>query len=809
MGIRLLKKAKSENFIGNYIPFSHHVTDEIVATKNADYAAVFKIEGRSHQGASLNDVFQWAEEVNNAIIGMASDKFSLWGHIVRRKLNEEFCSSFEDSFSKNLDEKYSESLSNCNMMANDIYLTVVYKNQPDKVMAFFAKHEKESYEEKILRKNNAVKEISDSISMIGSVLKEYDGRLLSTYDKNGYLFSEPLEFFSLLVNGEYSPVPILQKRFSDYISQNRISFSNWGEVGEIHLSSGARKKFGIAEIADYPARSEPGHLNRLLESNFEFILTQSFSILSMNSALDYLKRHKRNLVDSNDVAVSQVEQIDDAMDALVSKEFVMGEHHATLTVFGDTVKEVKEHISKARVACSEVAIMVKPVDLATESAFWAQMPANWAYRPRPAPITSLNFVSFFSMHNFAKGKKKNNPWGDAVTTLKTVSGTPYYMNFHDTPVGEISDGKKALGNTMIIGQSGSGKSVLLGFLISQSQRFKPTVVVFDKDRGLNIIVKRMGGCYLPLKMGEKSGFNPLQVAPTPSNIIFLKSLIKKIISSDNQPVSFNDEKEIDNALRAVMSGSIEKAMRRLSTLLQFLPNPTTGDINERPSVHARLLKWCAGGEYGWLFDNEEDSLDLEKYRLYGFDVTEFLDTPEVRTPLMMYLLFRTEDMIDGRNFMYIFDEFWKPLQDPYFQDLAKNKQKTIRKENGIFVFATQEPSDALNSEISNTLVQQCATYIFLANPSAHHSDYVDGFKLTDSQFDVVKNLNKNDRRFMIKQGDSSVVAELNLAGFDDELVALSGTPENAEIMDEIINEVGDDPDVWYPMLLKEINKGRK
>jgi type IV secretion system protein VirB4 len=190
--------------------------------------------------------------------------------------------------------------------------------------------------------------------------------------------------------------------------------------------------------------------------------------------------------------------------------------------------------------------------------------------------------------------------------------------------------------------------------------------------------------------------------------------------------------------------------------------------------------------------------------MYGFDITDFLDHPDVRTPVMMYLLYRTEGMIDGRRFMYVFDEFWKPLQDPYFEDLAKNKQKTIRKQNGIFVFATQEPGDALESNIAKTLIQQCATYIFLANPKADYDDYTQGFKLTDAEFELVRGLGEFSRRFLIKQGENSALAELNLTGFDDELLILSGTPDHAELAAQIIGEVGENPTVWLPIFLQAV-----
>lgn len=155
----------------------------------------------------------------------------------------------------------------------------------------------------------------------------------------------------------------------------------------------------------------------------------------------------------------------------------------------------------------------------------------------------------------------------------------------------------------------------------------------------------------------------------------------------------------------------------------------------------------------------------------------------------------------------LIDEFWKVLEDEYFESLAKDKQKTIRKQNGIFIFATQEPSDALESNIAKTLVQQCATFVFLPNPAADREDYIEGFKLSETEFEQIINLGEDSRRFLIKQGETSAVAELNLTGFDDELLVLLGTPDRARQVTEIIKRTGNDqPDNWLPLLLNEVKE---
>ena len=50
------------------------------------------------------------------------------------------------------------------------------------------------------------------------------------------------------------------------------------------------------------------------------------------------------------------------------------------------------------------------------------------------------------------------------------------------------------------------------------------------------------------------------------------------------------------------------------------------------------------------------------------------------------------------------DEFWKALGDDACRALANDKLKTIRKQNGLGIFATQSPEDALRSDIAAALI---------------------------------------------------------------------------------------------------------
>lgn len=63
----------------------------------------------------------------------------------------------------------------------------------------------------------------------------------------------------------------------------------------------------------------------------------------------------------------------------------------------------------------------------------------------------------------------------------------------------------------------------------------------------------------------------------------------------------------------------------------------------------------------------------------------------------------------------------------------------------------------------------------LPNPKGSRRDYVEGFSLTDAEYQLIREeLSPESRKFLVKQGHDSVVVELDLTGLDDELAVLSG-----------------------------------
>jgi len=325
-----------------------------------------------------------------------------------------------------------------------------------------------------------------------------------------------------------------------------------------------------------------------------------------------------------------------------------------------------------------------------------------------------------------------------------------------------------------------------------------TQVLFDKDKGLEILVRALGGEYLPLRNGTPTGFNPLQLPQTPTSLEFLKGWLRTLVRGP-AALTAREDADLDHALRGTLA--LDVRARRLSRLIEFT------DATRPEGIHARLARWChsSEGDYAWVFDNPEDSIvaRLAGQSVIGFDVTEFLDHEVIRSPVTLYLFHLVRTLIDGRRFVCWADEFSRLLADHAFEQFAKDGLKVWRKLNGVFCAATQSPSDALSSPISRTIIEQTATKVFFPNPDANAEDYIQGFGLTEREFKLLKEqLEPGTRMFLVKQGHHSIVCQLDLKGFNAELAVISGRASEVERMHRLIAAYGSDPASWLPQFCK-------
>lgn len=627
-------------------------------------------------------------------------------------------------------------------------------------------------------------------------------------DGSEVLFSSLLEFHGVLINGEWQRMPLPRAPLNEVLATSRPFFGNEA----MEYRTGTQTRVGaFLGIKEYPTPTAPGMFGSLLTASFPFVLTQSFTFLAKGTATEMMSRQHNRMAAAGDMAVSQAEELRDALDDLMSNRFVVGDHHFTLHVLADTfdgvseaeglprLKQLNDNVARARYLLGDTGMVVAREDLALEAAFWSQLPGNFTFRTRKAPITSRNFAAMSPFHNYPTGRAKGNFWGDALTAFVTRAGSIYYFSLHASDLRRADGGsRRDVGHITGVGPVGTGKTTFLGFcLIAICNRLDATQVIFDKDEGLHILVVALGGQYLPLKNGVPTGCNPLQLdASIADNVEFMRQWLRRLVlRSANDVLTVRQHDDLEQALKGTLR--LDAPFRRLSRLASFL------DVTDPEGMHARLRQWCASehGDYAWVFDNPNDKVAplLDRNALVGFDVTDFLDNDVVRAPLTMYLFHLVNRMVDGRPLVCWMDEFAKLLNDPAFARFAKNGLETWRKKNANIATFTQSTSHVLDSGIARAIVEQTPSKILFPNPEADYKEYTEGFNLTDREFALIKlELEPGSRQFLIKQNHVSVVAQLDLQGFDDMLQVISGRTANVRLMRRLIEQHGPKPEQWLP-----------
>ena len=810
-----LARVRRELTLASQIPYTAQVSEHVVRTRAGHYVQVLQLGGVSFECSDDADINAWHERLNVLWRNLASPQVALWTHLIRRRIHSYPSGTFTNAFAAALNSRYRERVAGERLMRNDWYLSLVYRPTSGAATGLASKllirAQPQDGRAVLAEALEACEKLRQTVL---AALDRYEPEPLGIYRRGAVPYSRVLEFFSLLIDGEPRPVPLPATPLYHALGSARPSFGMETLEYRTATQTTAAAMLGVKE---YASPTTPGVFNAVLSAPFPLILSQSFTFLTKAAAQGVLLRQHNRLLNAGDFALSQVEELRDALDALTSGEFVMGDHHLSLQVISDPTEDAREEATQWRLKTlndrvalgrdllTDAHVTVAREDLALEAAYWAQLPGFFARRPRKAPLTSRNFAAMAAFHNYPSGHAAGYHWGEPTTAFISSAGSLYHYGLHASDPDEGDGGsRKDIGHTLVCGPTGSGKTVLVGFLIVMLTKQRATQIILDKDRGLEILVRALGGDYLALRNGHPTGFNPLQLPASPHHTPFLKAWLRLLAAPPGaRALTVREQVDLDQALHGTLA--LEPAVRRLSRLIEFL------DSTDPEGVFARLAPWCAatGGDQAWVFDNPTDSVlpRLSGRSLIGFDGTDFLGNGTVRPAISFYLFHLVRQLLDGRRLVLWADEFSRWLGDLAFAEFAKDGLKTWRKLEGVLCAATQSPSDALQSPIARTIIEQTPTKILFPNVDATPEDYIDGFGLSEREYRLIKQeISPGSRMFLIKRGRHSAVCQLDLKGFDAELAVISGRASSVELLARLMDDWGEAPEEWLPAFLAHFSR---
>ncbi len=789
-------QAKKEKHVSHFIPYKCHWDKNTILTKSNGLLQVIKVGGFSFETADDEDLDIRKNVRNSMLKNMASGNITLYFHTIRRRksvmekglgLSLDPTVKTSKDFISYLESEWHNKNSESDSYFNELYVSLLY--EPDKegaaIVEYLLKKLKQKSDKGVWEKD--MREMHESMqemtTRVLNTLRDYDAKLLGIKKTRNGNFCEISEFLGTLVNcGDGVPMMVTRNRLDEYLPTNRLFF---GSRSIEARSPRGRRYGGIVSIREYGPSTAAGVFDGFLQMPFEFIMTQSFVFSNRTIAINKMQLQQNRMIQAEDKAVSQIAEISQALDMAMSGDIGFGEHHISVLCIDNDLKALENSLSMAAVELSNCGMQPAREHINMEPSYWGQLPGNISYIVRRSVINTLNLSGFASMHNYPLGKITGNHWGDYVTVLDTTSGTPFYFNFHVRDVG----------HTLIIGPTGAGKTVLMNFLCAQAQKFRPRTFFFDKDRGAEIFIRALDGVYTAIDPGGNCGFNPLQLDDTNENRAFLLDWLKTLVTSHGEDLNAEDIKILTQAING--NYRLDKRDRKLGNIVPFLGMDGPG------TLASRIGMWHGKGSHAKIFDNDTDKIDLNISRVFGFEMAELLKDPVSLAPVLLYIFHRINISLDGSRTMIVLDEAWALIDNPVFAPKIKDWLKVLRKLNTFVIFATQSVEDATKSRISDTLIQQTATQIFLPNLKATDV-YRTAFMLSQREYALIKTTDPSSRYFLIKQGVNAVIAKLSLSGMDNIINVLSGRADTVILLDSIIKKHGNDPKKWLPVFYEEV-----
>jgi len=488
-------------------------------------------------------------------------------------------------------------------------------------------------------------------------------------------------------------------------------------------------------------KEDSGKMRRLIHAKRRHFFNTKRSFFSQVNLND-VPLHETLTDDSKE---SQIRELGESIKELELKGNYFGEFSLTVVIYDLDPAKVDR-------ACAEFykVFSVHDAQLYEErpnllNAFLATVPANFAFNLRSFYLLNSNYADYSFLFTLHCGEPHNRHLRqEYLAVFETNHDTPYFLNLHHRDVA----------HTMILGSTGSGKSFLLNFLITNLQKYEPWTFIFDLGGSFESLTQLFGGAYVRVGItSTEFTINPFALPPTKENLDFL-ALFVKVLLQGSVPFELDPFEERDVYQQIENLYSIDPFLRTLGVLANTLGH----------RLSSRLAKWTQAGQFGFLFDNPVDTISFSRFQC--FDFQRMSQYPELLEPLLFYILHRANSVIADREIgttfkAFFIDEAWVFLKTPSIQKYVVEALKTWRKANAAMILSTQSLDELRRSAILDVIVESCPTKIFLANPDMDRELYRHQFHLNDTETELVSTLIPK-RQFLIKTPELAKVANLRV-----------------------------------------------
>ena len=610
-------------------------------------------------------------------------------------------------------------------------------------------------------------EVDDLLQVAGDILAP--GKVIPEYNEHEALNSQidqanPILFNSQRISHGLQP---RDKHNNQYPSKQYTS--------KCYIFEQTPQKFSMAMM-----------INLLGDSLRDNLQIPGRLILSYTIANDISNKKQEVLKDKGGAVVKQADSYLVRFDSLIKKEIAQWSEALELlnggkkllsTSFTILLTEREEHFAKAEQYLTSVYVTngfkVRSLDYFMLPGFLACLPFGPAagvfnlFKQYGLAHTTVSTapLAFLPIHGEWKGNAREG------LLLAGRRGQVFTINPF---VGESNY------NVNVIGQSGSGKSVLLQDLVANFLSNGTKVFVLDIGRSYEKLCNLCGGDFVEFKMDSQICLNPFDRVSLNSNEAqgdFL-SLILPILAKMVAPKRGTTDIE-DSILARVLQETW--AEKQNNTTITDIAKQLKAEGNEVANDLATMLfQYSNQGSYGRFF-NGKSNVDFNN-RLTVIEFEDLRERRDLLAVIMQMLSAQIMTQVFSGNrqqrFVILFDEAWFALD--LFPELLASLARTIRKYNGSLILGTQSVNDFYINDTAKSILENSGWLFMLKQKKESVDLLLESKKLAfdDNQINLIKSLNVVPGKYsecLISSSSGYVVGRLILDPYSKILYSTSPT----------------------------------
>lgn len=418
--------------------------------------------------------------------------------------------------------------------------------------------------------------------------------------------------------------------------------------------------------------------------------------------------------------------VNDFLNEAITEQRLPVKVHYNVFSWTDNQEELKEFRNQVSAALSQMEATPKLETKGAAQLYWAGIPGNAAELPTNELFDTFSEQASCLLQLDTAYRSSPSPFG--IRLGDRLTGQPLHVDISDHV---MTQGITTNRNKLVVGGSGSGKSVAMNGILYHYYIQQAHIVIIDVGHSYRGLCDLVGGYYFTYDEKSPISFNPFYLTDGDNMDTekreSIKTLLLALWKKEDELFTRSEYVALSNAITLYYTklGNNPSIFPCFNTFYEFLQEDYIKvlksenvqekhfDVNNFLYV---LRPYYKGGEFDYLL-NATENLDILHQRLVIFELDNIKDHPilfSIVTLICMEIFISKMRKLKGIRKVIVIEEAWKAIARGSMAEFLKYLYKTVRKYFGEAITVTQEIDDLISSPIvKNAIINNADCKILL------------------------------------------------------------------------------------------------